>query len=221
MSRKRLHQAYLNYLQSLLGEICFASYSKHLWNVSQWTKNHYARQGDRALNFFESLLKHNDDSLRCVVRDSQAQMQVFMRRSTIRQEIQDTLFQRKTELLFDEDYVKRTNRPILVEKIRQTIQKSCQTDSMYQYKLRMAELDSLPLLNPREQLADEKPKGYTQFSKMLIFINFHKRDEGKRWVHQDYMDSLRRRDVDTPRSYSLPKNNKPRLSAQNNFSKLS
>ena len=85
----------------------------------------------------------------------------------------------------------------------------------------MAELDSLPLLNPREQLADEKPKGYTQFSKMLIFINFHKRDEGKRWVHQDYMDSLRRRDVDTPRSYSLPKNNKPRLSAQNNFSKLS
>ena len=101
----------------------------------------------------------------------------------------------------------------MVEKIRQTIQKSCQIDGMYQYKLRMAELDSLPLLNPREQLPDEKPKGYTQFSKMLIFINFHKRDEGKRWVHQDYMDSLRRRDVDTPRSYSLPKNNKPRLSA--------
>ena len=55
----------------------------------------------------------------------------------------------------------------------------------------------------RQDLNANKPKGYTQFSKMLIFINFHLRNEGKRWVHQDYMDSLKRRDVDTPRSYSI------------------
>ena len=63
-------------------------------------------------------MKHNDSGLKRVVLDSQAQMQRFMRKSTIRQEIQDTLFQRKTELLFDEEYVKLENRPILIEKIR-------------------------------------------------------------------------------------------------------
>ena len=41
---------------------------------------------------------------------------------------------------------------------------------------------------------------------MLIFINFHKPDEKKRWMHQDYMDSLKRQqDVDTPVSYKVPK----------------
>ena len=88
-----------------------------------------------------------------------------MRKSTIRQEIQDTLFQRKTELLFDEEYVKLENRPILIEKIRQTIQKSCEADSMYQYKLRMQELDTLPMssraTSQRQDLNANKPKGYT------------------------------------------------------------
>lgn len=86
--------------------------------MSQWTKSHYARQGDRALSFFDSSTKRNEEGLRGVVHDSQAHMQVFMRRSTIRQEIYDTLFQRKTELLFDEDYVQRDNRRVLIEKIR-------------------------------------------------------------------------------------------------------
>ena len=43
-----------------------------------------------------------------------------------------------------------------------------------------------------------------QLSKMLIFINFHPPDEGKRWIHQDYMDSLKRLDrCDTPRWYNF------------------
>ena len=45
----------------------------------------------------------------------------------------------------------------------------------------------------------EKFKGFTQFSKMLIFINFHPVSENKPWIYQEYMDSLKKRDIDTPR----------------------
>ena len=46
-------------------------------------------------------------------------------------------------LLFDQDYVKKEMRPVLVEKIRQTLQKSCMDENVYQYQLRMQELDSI------------------------------------------------------------------------------
>ena len=36
---------------------------------------------------------------------------------------------------------------------------------------------------------------------MLIFINFHPPDELKPWIHQEYMDSLKKQDMDTPRNY--------------------
>ena len=68
----------------------------------------------------------------------------------------------------------------------------------------MQELESLQRLR-LWNVPKYEPKAVTQFSKMLIFINFHGEQEGgKRWIHQDYMDSLKSRDVDTPRFYRLP-----------------
>ena len=96
-------------------------------------------------------------------------------------------------------------RPVLIEKIRQTIEKSREADNMCQYRMRMNELNSLPQYFPKPKKINAKPKAYTQFSKMLIFINFHKPDEEKRWIHQDYMDSLKRGESDTPKSYGVPK----------------
>lgn len=73
----------------------------------------------------------------------------------------------------------------------------------------MEELDELELDRPSQaHLKREKPKAYTQFSRMLIFINFHPPDEKKRWLHQDYMDSLKRRDVDAP-AFAKPRQQKP------------
>ena len=34
---------------------------------------------------------------------------------------------------------------------------------------------------------------------MLIFINFHPQDEGKKWIHQDYMDNLKNKECSTAR----------------------
>lgn len=69
---KRLKDTFVDFLQRLLGDRCYISYSKRVWNVSQWTKNHYANQGDRALNFFDSSLRHDKKGLIRVVRDSQS-----------------------------------------------------------------------------------------------------------------------------------------------------
>ena len=52
-----------------------------------------------------------------------------------------------------------------------------------------------------EEMKQLKPKEYTQFSKSLIFINFHPPDEEKPWIHQDYMNGLTKRDFETPRYY--------------------
>jgi len=46
-----------------------------------------------------------------------------------------------------------------------------------------------------------KPRAYTTFSKMLIFINFHPPDEKSQWIHKEYMNSLKKRDEQTPRNY--------------------
>lgn len=52
----------------------------------------------------------------------------YMRRPYIRQEIQDILFVRTNNLILDKDYVKKENRLFLIEKIRRTIEKSCEAD---------------------------------------------------------------------------------------------
>ena len=73
-------------------------------------------------------MQHNRIGIQHIYLDSQASMRHFMRRNSIRQEIQDILFVRTNHLILDEDYVKRENRLFLIEKIRRTIQKSCEAD---------------------------------------------------------------------------------------------
>ena len=87
---------------------------------------------------------------------------------------------------------------MLLEKIRLIIQNLCEDDNAYQDHRRLVELGNLKKVG-----ICTKPKEYMQLSRMLIFINFHPPEEGKRWIHQDYMDSLKRLDrCDTPRFYN-------------------
>ena len=51
---------------------------------------------------------------------------------------------------------------------------------------------------------------------MLIYINFHPPNDGKRWIRQDYMDSLKNNSI-TPRFYpTYPYMiNRPRFNSNN------
>ena len=81
-------------------------------------------------------MQHSPVGNQQIYNEASASMHAYMRKSTIRQEIHDILFVRSGCLLLDESFVSIENRHFLIDKIRNTILKSCeaeQSNNTYQY----------------------------------------------------------------------------------------
>ena len=68
--------------------------------------------------------------------------------------------------------------------------------------MRMQELDDLERNKSAMRSSKTEKKDFVQFSRVLIFINFH--PKGEEWFHQEYMDDLKNPDSQTQRMYPTP-----------------